>query len=121
MTVLTYSREDIDNVNRWRPRANEKRRRVYHYGDRPACPCGNAGHLPAHFHQDQTMSTNTKNQTNRILRYLRTGRGLTAISALTRFGCMRLAARIEEMRQEGIKVRSRTLRRNGKRFACYSL
>jgi hypothetical protein len=67
------------------------------------------------------MSTNTKNQTNRILRYLRTGRGLTAISALTRFGCMRLAARIEEMRQEGIKVRSRTLRRNGKRFACYSL
>jgi hypothetical protein len=63
------------------------------------------------------MSTNTKNQTNRILRYLRTGRGLTAISALTRFGCMRLAARIEEMRQEGIKVRSRTLRRNGKRFA----
>jgi hypothetical protein len=75
--------------------------------------------LPAH--QDQTMSTNTKNQTNRILRYLRTGRGLTAISALTRFGCMRLAARIEEMRQEGIKVRSRTLRRNGKRFACYSL
>jgi hypothetical protein len=25
------------------------------------------------------------------------------------------------MRQEGIKVRSRTLRRNGKRFACYSL
>jgi hypothetical protein len=71
--------------------------------------------------QDQTMSTNTKNQTNRILRYLRTGRGLTAISALTRFGCMRLAARIEEMRQEGIKVRSRTLRRNGKRFACYSL
>ena len=70
---------------------------------------------------NQTMSTNTRNQTNRILRYLRTGRGLTAISALTRFGCMRLAARIEEMRQEGIKVRSRTLRRNGKRFACYSL
>jgi hypothetical protein len=44
------------------------------------------------------MSTNTKNQTNRILRYLRTGRGITAISALTRFGCMRLAARIEELR-----------------------
>ena len=67
------------------------------------------------------MSTNTKNQTNRILRHLKSGRGITPLSALTRFGCMRLAARIEEMRQEGIQVRSRTLRRNGKRFACYSL
>ena len=67
------------------------------------------------------MSTNTKNQTNRILRYLRTGRGITAISALSRFGCMRLAARIEELRDAGICVHSRMLRRNGKRVACYSL
>jgi hypothetical protein len=67
------------------------------------------------------MSTNTKNQTNRILRYLRTGRGITAISALSRFGCMRLAARIEELRDAGIRVQSRMLRRNGKRVACYSL
>lgn len=63
----------------------------------------------------------TKNQTSRILNFLRSGRGLTAISALTRFGCMRLAARIEELRHDGVKVRSRTLRRNGKRFACYSI
>ena len=67
------------------------------------------------------MSNNTKNQTNRILRYLRSGRGLTAISALTRFRCMRLAARIEELRDAGIRVQSRMMRRNGKRFACYSL
>jgi hypothetical protein len=67
------------------------------------------------------MSTNTKNQTNRILRYLRRGHGLTAISALSRFGCMRLAARIEELRDAGIRVQSRMMRRNGKRFACYSI
>jgi hypothetical protein len=67
------------------------------------------------------MSTNTKNQTSRILRYLRSGRGLTAISALSRFGCMRLAARIEELRDADIRVQSRMMRRNGKRFACYSL
>jgi hypothetical protein len=67
------------------------------------------------------MSTNTKNQTNRILRYLRSGRGITSISALTRFGCMRLAARIEELRDAGICVQSRMMRRNGKRVACYSL
>jgi hypothetical protein len=67
------------------------------------------------------MSTNTKNQTNRILRYLRTGRGITPMSALTRFRCMRLAARIEELRDAGIKISSRMLNRGGKRFACYSL
>jgi len=67
------------------------------------------------------MSTNTKNQTNRILRYLRTGRGITPLSAFTRFKCMRLAARIDEMRDAGIRVRSRMMNRNGKRFACYSL
>ena len=102
-------------------------RRVARIGAAPERPC--AGNLAMAWGKarrlshstNQTMSTNTKNQTNRILRYLRTGRGLTAISALTRFGCMRLAARIEEMRQEGIKVRSRMMSRNGKRFACYSL
>jgi hypothetical protein len=67
------------------------------------------------------MSTNTKNQTNRILRYLRTGRGITPLSALSRFGCMRLAARIEELRDAGIRINSRMMQRNGRRFACYSL
>ena len=67
------------------------------------------------------MSTNTKNQTNRILRYLRTGRGITPLSALSRFGCMRLAARIEELKGAGIRINSRMMQRNGRRFACYSL
>lgn len=67
------------------------------------------------------MSTNTRNQTNRILRFLHTGRGITPLSALTRFKCMRLAARIDELRDAGIRVHSRMMNRNGKRFACYSL
>jgi hypothetical protein len=67
------------------------------------------------------MSTNTQTQTNRILRYLKTGRGITPLSALTRFRCMRLAARIEELRDAGIRVTSRMMNRGGKRFACYSL
>ena len=65
--------------------------------------------------------TTTNNQTTRILRYLRTGRGITPLSALTRFRCMRLAARIEELRDAGVKISSRMLNRGGKRFACYSL
>jgi hypothetical protein len=67
------------------------------------------------------MSTNTKNQTNRILRYLRTGRGITPLSAFTRFKCMRLAARIEELKDAGIRITSRMMHRNGRRFACYRL
>jgi hypothetical protein len=67
------------------------------------------------------MSTNTQTQTNRILRYLKTGRGITPLSALGRFRCMRLAARIEELRDAGIRIHSRMMNRNGKRFACYSL
>jgi hypothetical protein len=65
--------------------------------------------------------TTTKNQTTRILRYLKTGRGITPLSALTRFKCMRLAARIEELRDSGVKISSRMMNRGGKRFACYSL
>ena len=65
--------------------------------------------------------TTTKTQTNRILRYLKTGRGITPMSALTRFKCMRLAARIEELRDAGIRINSRMMHRQGKRFAVYSL
>jgi hypothetical protein len=65
--------------------------------------------------------TTTKNQTTRILRYLKTGRGITPLSALTRFRCMRLAARIEELKDAGIRINSRMMNRQGKRFACYSL
>ena len=63
----------------------------------------------------------TKTQTNRILPYLRTGRGITPMSALTRFKCMRLAARIEELKDQGIRINSRMVHRNGRRLACYSL
>lgn len=63
----------------------------------------------------------TKTQTNRILRYLKTGRGITPMSALTRFRCMRLAARIEELKDAGVRINSRMMNRSGKRFACYSL
>ena len=63
----------------------------------------------------------TKTQTTRILRYLNTGRGITPMSALSRFKCMRLAARIEELKDQGIRINSRMVHRNGRRFACYSL
>ncbi len=41
MTTLTYSREDIDLVNRWLDaRENEKRNVRNYHGDRPCLPAG---------------------------------------------------------------------------------
>jgi hypothetical protein len=61
-------------------------------------------------------------QANRILAHLRAGNKLTALEALERFGCFRLAARIHELRREGWAIEERTVEtRGGKRVAEYSL
>jgi hypothetical protein len=47
---------------------------------------------------------------------------LTAIDALKKFGCFRLAARIYRLRQAGHKIEKRMQRlNNGKNIAVYSL
>ena len=63
----------------------------------------------------------TKAQCTRILRYLKRGNSITPVSALSRFRCMRLAARIADLRDAGHRITSRIMQRNGKRFAAYSL
>ena len=61
-------------------------------------------------------------QAGRILAHLRAGNRLTALEALEKFGCFRLAARIHELRREGWNVQERTVEtRGGKRVAEYSL
>ena len=66
-------------------------------------------------------TTHTKAQSTRILRYLKRGNSITPVSALSRFKCMRLAARIGDLRDAGHRISSRVTRRGGKRFASYSL
>jgi hypothetical protein len=56
-----------------------------------------------------------------IMKYLATGKPLTAIQALNKFGCFRLAARIHEMRKEGIAVTEKSINKNGKRFSQYQI
>ena len=57
-----------------------------------------------------------------ILAALKRGEQLTAMDALTRFGCFRLAARICELRQEGWGIVSEdVLLPNGKIVTAYSL
>lgn len=60
-----------------------------------------------------------KSQSQKILRALQSGKPLTPIEALRRFGCLRLAARINDLKAEGHKIQSRIMARNGKRFAAY--
>lgn len=60
-------------------------------------------------------------QSEKILCALKTGKPVTPLIALRRFGCMRLAARIGELRRDGHRVRSRMVTIRGKRFASYWL
>lgn len=60
-------------------------------------------------------------QTEKILEHLKSGRTLTPLEALQEFGCLRLAARVWELRSQGydIQARDRVLP-NGKHVAAYA-
>ena len=49
------------------------------------------------------------------------GRSLTPLDALEDFGCFRLAARVADLRREGMDIECRTEKTNGKRYARYRL
>lgn len=73
------------------------------------------------------MDTNTskrgKSQKEQILDYLKQGRSLTPMDALKMFGCLRLGARIADIKEMGYLVHTEMVhdRRTGKRYASYSL
>ena len=60
-------------------------------------------------------------QTSQILQILKSGRILTPREADRELGCMRLAARILDIRGMGYNVLTTTIAANGKRFAGYRL
>tara|TARA_R100000406_G_scaffold86461_1_gene70496 strand:- start:70 stop:267 length:198 start_codon:yes stop_codon:yes gene_type:complete len=62
------------------------------------------------------MSQNTQ-----ILNYLLSGKKLTPLTALNKFGCFRLSARILDLRKEGHNITTKNVTRKGKTFAEYSL
>jgi biotin operon repressor len=59
------------------------------------------------------------NQTDQIRTALLAGRELTPLDALEEFGCFRLAARIKDLRAEGLDIETVSETRNGKKFARY--
>ena len=60
-----------------------------------------------------------KSQNKQIQSHLNRGWKLTPLQALQKYGCMRLAARIAELRDEGMNIITRKVTRNGKTYAEY--
>jgi len=61
-------------------------------------------------------------QNKQIADYLNKGKKLTPIDALNKFGCFRLAARIADLRNEGMNIVTKTIKLdNKKQIAQYSI
>lgn len=62
----------------------------------------------------------SQSQKKEILAYLKSGKRLTQMDALYKFQCMRLAARISELRDEGWNIKTDKIKvPSGKIVACY--
>lgn len=64
---------------------------------------------------------NNNSQTELIRQHLEEGHAITAIMALNMFNCFRLAARISDLRHNGMNIITRTVKANGKSFASYEV
>jgi len=61
-------------------------------------------------------------QNKQIADYLNKGKKLTPIDALNKFGCFRLAARIADLRNEGMNIVTNTIKlENNNQIAQYSI
>ena len=60
-------------------------------------------------------------QSDAIMEYLITGAELTPLEALQKFGCLRLAARVYDLRREGVDISERIQRQGKKYWAVYKL
>ena len=60
-------------------------------------------------------------QTEQIRNHLLEGKSITPMDALREYGCFRLAARIDELRKEGLEIKTTKEKRNGKAYARYAL
>lgn len=61
-----------------------------------------------------------------IAKWLKSGKTLTSMQALSMFGCARLASRINDLRRDGWQIRTemlpiKTRRNRGTKIARYSL
>ena len=62
-----------------------------------------------------------KSTIEKLESWLWRGYGITQLQALEKWGCMRLSARINELRKIGIPIITHTIKQNGKSFAKYKI
>ena len=60
-------------------------------------------------------------QEKQILKDLEKGKSITALDALKNYGCLRLAARILDIKNAGYNIGKQMVTKNGKTFASYFL
>tara|TARA_R110000796_G_scaffold1456_1_gene5822 strand:+ start:2730 stop:2924 length:195 start_codon:yes stop_codon:yes gene_type:complete len=60
-------------------------------------------------------------QSKQILAYLKKGYSLSALEALQKFGCFRLAARIYELRNSGYRIEAERVGEGATTWAEYRL
>ena len=61
-------------------------------------------------------------QNKQIADYLNKGKKLTTIDALNKFGCFRLASRINDLRNDGMNITTKIIKlENKKQVAQYSI
>ncbi len=60
-------------------------------------------------------------QNKQIAQHLQSGKKITPLGALRLFNCLRLGARIYEIKKTGLDVKTTLVTRNNKTFAEYKL
>ena len=62
-------------------------------------------------------------QSQQILAWMQAGNDITPLEAWQRFGCLRVGARVYDLKQAGHKIVTAMITdaRTGKRYACYSM
>lgn len=70
---------------------------------------------------DNPNIKSSESQCQKIHEWLKQGHTLTSIQALTKFGCFRLASRINDLKQRGIAICKRMVKNpeTGKHYAEY--
>ena len=81
---------------------------------------GNARYAIAKNLQEKTLQERQMSQNQQILELLKKG-PITAMDALVKANCFRLAARINDLKALGHNIITETIKQNGKHFARYRL
>lgn len=67
------------------------------------------------------INMKAKSDTQRLRAWILSGKSITPLQALEKFRCLRLGARILDLRNEGYDIVTQIVHKNGKRFARYKL